>query len=362
MTAPLKVNASELYRIMACVGSIGLTRQVTTEVQDNEAAEEGTAAHWLAHQMLTAPAPHPQPGDKAPNGYIINSEMIEHAASYAERVKSNVDVQTLYEAPLHWSYNNTVDIRVRADVVAYAPAQKALAIVDFKYGHRVVEPQENWQLIAGAIGSAFALEGAPERYHLAIYQPRAPHPDGPWRTWTITSAELVDRHNILARRFANITDELVTGPHCRYCRAAPVCPAAQRAGYNAVDVAMNSGSITVNDDGLRGELEILERAEEVIKQRRAWLEGHALARLRDGVTLPGLYAKRSLGHATWVGGIGQIETATGMSLTEPKPITPAEAKRRGMTKEQIEQHTHRPELGVKLGRGDIAKAAEKAFK
>src|SRR5690348_13657276 len=78
----ITLHASALPRILACLGSVALAAGVDKlEIPETESAREGTAAHWVAEQLLRGSA---EPAGLAPNGVPIDAEMLEHARTYAE--------------------------------------------------------------------------------------------------------------------------------------------------------------------------------------------------------------------------------------------------------------------------------------
>jgi hypothetical protein len=357
----LTVNASALPRIVQCVGSVALAKQAPKPAE-HDASEEGIAAHWLAARWFNHPQHADKPGIKASNGWICGEEMFEHIAEYVRRFDNNLPRRV--EAPAHWrNSTETFEVRGKADLTVWHPEQRTLAITDLKYGFRYVDPEMNWQLIAYAIGTAMALNVTPDKFILAIYQPRGP--GEPLRSWEATSEQILTAYHELCahlERAAAGADDLQTGEHCRYCPAAPGCPAAQRAGFNAVDVAMNSGDFHLDEAGMRAELDLFDRAEELLKQRRRWIEGYAADAIKRGGSIPGLSVKTTLGHTAWRPNVTvQDLREVGNNYIEEKPVTPAEAKRRGMSQEQYDKLTHRPVTGQKVVRKDAAEQAAKVF-
>lgn len=352
---------------MICNGSVALAAQAPKPDQ-TDASAEGIAFHHFAAELLTGKSV--ALGDTAPNGHILDSEMLEHARAYAALLKGASDWPQRVETPMHWGPGGAAhdgqpwQVRVKCDAVTWRPDISTLAVTDAKYGFRYVDVADNWQLLSQAIGACFTLQIQPKRIILAIYQPRGP--GEALRTVEVSAAELLAAYSLLCERLSNLTNDLVTGPQCRYCPAAAGCPATERAAYNAVDVAMNSGTFAVREDNMASELELLERAAEFLKQRKTWIEGAALAAMKDGRKIPGLSSKPQLGHTTWLPGaeakLRAMQTDN-QRLFDEVPVTPAEAKRRGLTDEDLKPITHRPLRGHKLiSDKQGAKDAAKAFK
>ena len=360
-------NSSALPRIMACQGSVALS-EAAPKPEKTDDAKEGTAFHHFAALLLTGQSV--ALGDNAPNGHILDAEMLEHARDYAATLKAAPDWTQRVESPLHWGPGGVAhdgqpwQVRVKCDAVTWRPDISTLAVTDGKYGFRFVDAVDNWQLLSQAIGACFALQIQPQQIILAIYQPRGPGET--LRTHTITAQELLVAYGELCDRLSNLTNELVTGPQCRHCPAAAGCPATERAAYNAVDVAMNSGAFAVREETMASELALLDRAAELLKQRKTWIEGAALAAMKDGRQIPGLQSKPVLGHTAWLpntsGKLRELQSDNQRFFDEV-PVTPAEAKRRGMTAEDLKALTHRPLRGHKLiSTAAGAKDAAKVFK
>lgn len=115
------------------------------------------------------------------------------------------------------------------------PVPQQLVVIDLKYGTGVVvEVRDNPQLMEYALASMLSLphEGdgmwADARFRTIIFQPRAPHPDGPVREWEYNYDEIREfGHKLLTGAHAAHAPDapLTPGPWCRWCKAAAFCPA-----------------------------------------------------------------------------------------------------------------------------------------
>lgn len=367
----IKVAVSDLPRVMACAGSVALVAQAKLkrppEVVEDDAQREGTAAHWVAEQRFKGNTAD-LVGKEAPNGYVVDAEMQQHADAYFATFNMSELVHRV-ESRGKWEGPGFV-LQGQSDLVL-RPSVYLLVVNDFKYGFRIVEAEGNWQTIGYAIIEVMGLqpgEPAPTEFVLGIYQPRPFHPDGPFRFVRITAYELFVFYQQISERLTAISNGLdltTSGPHCHYCPANANCPTFLESTYNAIDASRRVKVILDNPAYIRPVLDEIDRAMEVLKNAKEAYEEEATSRMKRGEQVPNMRVEPRLANTTWRGGIGQIESATGLSLTEPKPITPAEAKRRGMTDEQIATHTHRPSIGIKLVRTDAEKErkrAEKLFK
>lgn len=338
---------------------------------DEEARNEGNCADWLAVELFEGRSV--SIGARAPNGWIVTDEMMDHVNQYLGALDCGaVQVDTSFEGA-GW------DIRGRADHVVYRPPQidrngdvadaPLLTIDDLKYGYRLVSPEWNWTLIAHAIGYCIRERIQPERITLRIHQPRAYHPDGPLREWSISYLELMECYNRINARLSEPTDELRTDLDiCAKCHALPTCPAAREGEMNARD-AIKAMSFDDNlpNDILAYQFDESRRAYAFIKNRADALEELIQHKVRNGevVSLAGKRGtlKPRLGQRTWNKGLtaAALSTATGIDLHKDASVTPAEAERRGVSKDVVNALTERPNIGAKLEWVDLDAEARKVF-
>ena len=238
-------------------------------------------------------------------------------------------------------------------------------IWDFKYGYSIVEVVNNFQLICYALGLFAKHEWNLGAVIVTIVQPRPYHPDGRVRSWTITKEMAGNFWSHMIRAVTAAHDErsnAVTGDHCKYCKALHGCEAARRAGMNAVDVSLQPmGTNDPTGAELASELVTLRRAADAIKLRLDAIEAHAITEIDANRPIPGFSIDRAYGRRKWTGDLGALEMITGETLMETKPITPAEAERRGISRDVIKQFTTTPETGRKLVQRDASEKAKEVF-
>jgi len=351
----LAITATELPRVMRCIGSRNMPAMLPPDY-DHEKRDEGNCADWLAEQWFNGLAA--DVGTKAPNGYVVTSDMVEHVKSYLEALDcGEMQVETTFSGP-----GGVWEIRGRADHIKLAGT--TLTIDDLKYGFRIVEPDANWTLLAHAIGYCIRHQVAPDRIVLRIHQPRPYHSDGPLREWSCSYEQLMGYYHQINDRLTNPTDELTTGlDWCAKCHALAGCPAARRASMNAIDASMIAFSEELPNDVLAFELETLEQATGMIKARQDAVSELMTHRIKSGQVIDGYALETRYGHTKWkTGYTGRMLSAlTGVDLTADGAVTPAEAKRRGVTPEALTAITERPMIGSKLKRIDPDRAARKMF-
>lgn len=146
----LTLIATNLPRFVACNGSIRIDAVPPFESNDTM-RQEGNAAHWLIEQVFKQRHGLDELVDrKAPNGYTITGEMVEHVTPFLEAIrgKGQVEIETSYGDGQLFQVNG------RADWIGLDG--KHLNIDDFKYGWSIVEPEKNWTLLSHAFGWLFA--------------------------------------------------------------------------------------------------------------------------------------------------------------------------------------------------------------
>ena len=356
----LTIRASGLSRVMNCAGSVALTAQCP-EPESSEAAREGTAAHEAAELVLTGQAPDLTSliDRQMSNGVFVTAEMAEHLEPYVAMSQG-----WCIERKAKWALCDGVVLSGATDAAAATTCDgTTLRIRDLKYGWSLVEAENNWQLVAYAILQGGLTPGV-KTIEMSIFQPRPWHPDGPLRTWTITGKKLREYAARITSRLATLDDSLETGTHCKYCAALSRCPAAREMQFNAIDVAMNAGH-TDPEDGvsLASQLDIIEQAQARLKLRFDSLTDAALARIKTGSLVPGYAAVPSYGRKSWNEGVtvDMVAAFTGrQDLSQPQLITPAQAKKRGVSDIMLDTLASTPQRGIKLARQD-AKAASRAF-
>ncbi len=211
---------------MQCYAWLNLNRalRVPGEVEEtSEAAEEGTLAHTVFQAVLE--------DTPIPDG--ISDTMLDLVTYCAEFVGVKVqdlgegavchsEVEVDFGAPFGYH-----DLTGTSDVILVHPS--TLGVFDLKYGMGQVEVDRNTQLLIYLVGAVHKFGKRPT-YEIGILQPRGSHPQGPFRTATITHSYLVDFSTAL-----NISiglnyrgGQAIVGPHCRkWCKALPTCHAVK---------------------------------------------------------------------------------------------------------------------------------------
>ena len=299
-----------------CPGQPELAEQLPKEPRDPR-ADEGVKAHAMASDVLL--------GDAS----LGNSEMAQHVGLYIDYVQSlegELQVERWLDIPIGEGMRGCADAIV-----------DGTHVVDFKYGEGPIEAVGNWQLLS----YAWALPPQDE-YQLTIVQPRAYHPEGPIRTWSVTRAEL--RRYVAQMMGASLGGDLRTGSHCRNCVVRPHCPALRgdvSAQIDHLAVAAELDHLPLDAAGR--ELARIVQAEKLLSSRRAALEATLEQALKGGQSVDGWTIKASRGSRVWTvteEEILALGEAIGIDLATPREaVSVAQAEKRKLGKTLLDQFT-----------------------
>ena len=380
MTAP----GSEAHAVLApssahiwavCAGSVAM-QQAYPEPDDSDEAREGTAAHWYVTELLQGR--DVQPGQAAPNGVPISAEMVDCAQALL------IDVRDTYHAAVGLGGDPQMYVESRVympivheqnwgtpDVHIVDRARRVLHVWDYKYGHRYVDAAENLQLIDYAIGALREFPCAEWplwTVTINIAQPRNYHRFGPMREWQTDGRALLDTYVPMLYEAAKAAMEpgapFQTGEHCRDCSGRHACPALQQAGALAMDVALQSAPVDLPAHALGLELRQIDDAIKRLRARQTGLEEQAIGLIRGGTAVPFFTAQHSVGRERWTVPAAEafaLGEMYGVDLRKPaEPITPKQARDKGIDEAVISAYAERPRGALRLERVDD-NAAKLAF-
>lgn len=371
------LRPSQAVRWGNCSGSHALEPHYPAD-EDGPEAREGTAAHHYNSEALygrVLPV-----GALAPNGHPITAEMVECGQLFIDDVQGTLaawrsqgdHVEFYVEAKVYAHKTIHPKNEGTPDVFVINWTRKIIVVLDYKYGHRYVDPFNNEQLINyfGAILETFGIdrEAAKEwTASLRVVQPRNYHRDGPVRRWDTTGrilVGLIDNLQRAAQKAKGVAPETKTGPWCRDCQARRGCDAFMRAAASAMDVAGDTVPHDLPPQAVGLELRHLHRAAKLIEQRIEALEEQGLSIIAQGGTIP-YYAKGYVqGREKWTIPADEVfilGEVMGVDLhAPPEPVSPSQARKAGLDPALVATLTVKPTGAAKLLSADDT-AAAKAF-
>jgi hypothetical protein len=357
-----------------CAGSVLMQAMFPEREGEREAAREGTAVHEVAMPLLHAAArggvgPEQfEKGRQASNGVVITTAMVQAATLYAVHVG-----QIMREYGVFVSYIEVAVACLRIhtqswgtpDCWLFDQATGTLCIWDLKYGFEIVEVFENWQLINYVAGILDLLDVDDQfvTVRFFVVQPRAPHRDGPIREWRVKASDLRAQINVLsaaAHEALSDSPRTTAGAWCRHCSARHACETSQRAGLAIMDFSGQSNPVNATPGELGLELQLIERALEILKARQTGLAAEIEALIRNGSIIPGWTMRPTYGREEWerplaeVFALGQIY---GVDLHRKETaITPRQAVAAGVPDDIVRSYTHKPRRGLTLVEDDGTRA------
>jgi hypothetical protein len=335
--------------------------QRVPEPMSNDAAREGTCAAWVAEMVINGDASCGEDmiGKVHANGWEVDEVMAGHIDNYVSRLPvghPTFDGPPVGKAEVH-SVMIEGMLEGTADYATYDLPTRTLDIVDLKYGFNIVDPFHNSQLGcygSGIIGwAAGIVTGALDFVNLHIFQPRAPHREGPWRTWRLSYAEFLEwREVVMEAALATLAPDptATAGEWCKHCPAAHSCESLRLSAYSMWDTVESCEMFDLNPRQIADELDMLERMESVLKARKTAALANAESLSMTGTVIPGWAIIRGSGRARLSGDMDVLKMLTGVDPYEQKLKTPAHMKRDGVPEAVIETFTDKPETSGSIQR------------
>jgi len=362
-----EIRCSSLDRYMKCPGFAQMTD--TLPNLSNPAAEEGTAAGELLQAMLEQRSLKPNVTGVAKNGVRFDSDMYFHLGPIAQEILDK-NVMISCEERVDWVPAQGVAIRGQFDI-SYIVGD-TLYIEDLKYGWKIVDVKENWQLIGYVIGKQIQMTYAklevPKYVSFTIHQPRPHHEEGRSRTVVLNRDEITKYYYDICDRMKQIaagSRELITGSHCKYCPAAANrCPAISRSMYNGIaEVMYDFKQDDLTEAEIAEQLRLLEDVSSLVKIKQDSLNDLACMKIKSGATIPGYGVEDKLGDRSWKSDVTPeaIEVLTGLRIVEQVIMSPAKAEKLGVDKKLVKDLVERRSTGFKCVKKDFNKDAEKVF-
>lgn len=311
---------------MACGGSVRLSAPFQNIEDTNIFAEEGVCAHKLGEVSLNERHFPSELVGVEYNGIEVTEEMADHVAVYTDYcnslrmidgahcwVERRIDLAPL-SPPDEMRGTSDFNALYRRYTKGVSGSVGVLEVVDLKYGQGVtVEVEENPQELYYGLGALLAAQAEKlfmiDVVKITIVQPRILHRDGPVRSWEISVEDLLAWTGVLfekAKLALSPNAPLVPGDHCRFCKAAAICPALSKM---ALDTAQLDFEIVPDGPIAPPAPESLstEHLARVLAARpimEAWLNAclaYGLSLAEQGVEVPGFKAVEKRANRKWVG-------------------------------------------------------------
>lgn len=279
-----RFSPSAAERWMTCPGSVAACLDLPNE--SSSYADEGTAAHYMAEQILRGADGKSLVGKKADNGVEMTAEMLLEVTKYTNYVLGVVEATggiLMVEQRLPLIDITGEDAHGTSDVVILAGDE--IIVVDLKYGMGVkVEAENNPQLQIYALAALgqFGLAQDFTRARVVIHQPRLNHVSewaqpvsdlesfGVAIKWAVGNAMLPD------------ADLVPSDKGCKFCRAKATCPAIRQQAMDEFEV-LTPVPKEATDDQLASAMAKADLIEGWVKSIRAEVE----RRLLSGIAVPG---------------------------------------------------------------------------
>jgi hypothetical protein len=356
-----RLAPSAASRWMSCPGSIALYDELPKNNKVKTYAEEGTAAHQLAEYclkqwvnadiMLGADITVPETGNK----YPVTEEMVEAVQEYLDCIRQDITDEEIRLKTKLWGLEKRFDLSwIHPDIFGsndyyvYKPKEMKLKVYDLKYGKGViVEPEHNPQLMLYALGALhdiyenfFKAKGNDDittlvdTIDLVIVQPRAYHPDGSVRSWTIKSRDLMYWGVNVARIAALETNKedarLKVGKHCKFCEAQATCPEQVAYSCEVAKIDFAEDRPCFPDPSMLAP-EDISKVLELSEAISGWVDkvkDYAKQQMEVGVNVPGYKLVNAKTNRVWNEDADlELEMILGDEAYKKKLITPAQAEK-----------------------------------
>ena len=226
-----------------------------------------------------------------------------------------------------------------------------LVLWDYKFGHRRVDADHNWQCAAYLASLRFARGN-----QVRIVQPRNFEAGAPVRVWNALPGELVTlwaRLRGAAGKALAAGRDATVGEQCRDCPGRHACGPLQAAGNTWAEFAGMTATVAELPPVHAGrEMLYLSEAIATLEARRSGLEAVVTAAYRRGLRGLGWAIERAQGRRVWTAATDTVEGLGQMLgkdlLKPPAPITPAQAIAAGIPAELVESMSERKPGGEKL--------------
>lgn len=357
-----ELGASSASRWMSCPASVRMSREAELiEIKQGRNASktsvyaaEGTCAHEVCEMLLRkeTSVDHLRGVTKKVGDYeiTIDDEMISSAETYISAIYGmcgeDADVEVEHRFSLDWLYKGMFGT---CDCAYLDTENRKLYIFDFKYGRgHTVRAEGNPQLryyALGVLGPYSATNTKADTVVMTIVQPRSYVGVD---TWECSTKELYRwaYNELLPAAKLTEKEDAPFNPgedQCRWCRAAPICPALYAESMNIIQEFFPTVKVEERTPDVVKEI-VLPPVNELTPEQMAKVltvastltdyfnavETDALDRLKHGVEVPGYKLVRGRSNRVWSDS-SQAESMLyeylGDRAYEKKLISPAKAEK-----------------------------------
>lgn len=323
---------------------------------DSPESIEGTAAHWVAWELLFDRPP--LVGSAAPNGAIVTDEMLDGAELICDAIVERLNLDELHIEEMVRVPHIHPDCFGTPDAWGFSKDTGVLHVIDYKFGHRFVDEYWNMQGVAYLLGILNLLNcfGQKEitQVQFTVVQPRCFHRGESVRSHNFTVAEAHDYFQALqiSATLATLPKPTArTNDYCNDCPGRHACPALQEAAYSDAEFANDRQPHDLTPNAAALELRMLERSLQRLEARVDGLRELTLANIKAGKPTPYYHVEHGKPRRVWnvpndhVINIGDL---LGVSLAKTEVVTPLQAKKLGIDEAVISNYSVIPPGAAKL--------------
>lgn len=363
------IGGSSAKRRANCTGSAALEAQMPAP-KSTEWSLQGDALHAMMYDALDE-GTLPERG-KAHTWRSEDVEVEFTAKDLEERFwpvydamcKLIRDEDLDYDLELRYAHPITADQTVfgTLDFIGRSQQDGRVWVVDYKFGQGIKEfARESYQLafyLTGCVENGDPLVQGMRNISFVIAQP--------WRDseevfdiWETDISWLESYRTVERRTFVAISTgqtALNSGDHCRFCRAAAICP-EQRVALDSLGQMEPPKELPAGMTVMKL-AELLELGERAVSTQKKLMELATQLADSDGIRIPGWKVIDSVGNRTYTdaaeAGAAAVKVLGSEAFKPQELRSPAQLekafKTAGKDFDVMSKHIYRPNRGVKLVR------------
>ena len=305
------VGGSTAKRVIACPGSVALVAQMPPK-PSSKYADTGTLLHNTISEILEGRLTPESAVGLYYEGIVLDQNLLNNKLLPALMALDDIDP----DKKMEYACETVVGFGdVLPDVFGSADLLGRIGdtayVIDWKFGDGVaVDVEENPQLMFYAAAAMrtkevqWVFEGATKIECVIVQPPYVKRWETSPRRIQMFEHELVRA----VKRALQPDAELVSGDHCRWCAAKPICPLLT----GAVDRALRSSVQALDVTAIAAALEEAELLEHWIADLRAL----AFQMLEEGVAVPGYKLVPKRATRQWVNEDAALDALRDLGVKE----------------------------------------------